>query len=353
MPNKLNLLDFNLADLKVFFTKLEEKPFRAQQLIQWIHQRGVTEFSQMTNLSSSLRQYLTEHAEILPLEIVSELISRDGTKKWLFKLQDGSLIETVFIPEVDRGTLCISSQVGCALGCKFCATGKLGFKRNLTFGEIIGQLWTVIGELSEDHTNKDHVITNVVFMGMGEPLLNFDNVVKAVDLMLDDLAYGLSKYRVTVSTSGIVPEMLRLSEVSKAALAISLHAPSNEVRSTLMPINKKYPLADVIEACKNYYKNEPRRVVTVEYIMLAGINDSTAQAKQLAALLRGVPCKVNLIPYNTGGSKPTNEDEYRASNQVTLDTFRNTLVSAGINTVTRRERGSDIAAACGQLAGNM
>lgn len=349
IKNKTNLLNLNCADLADFFVKMGEKPFRAQQLIKWIHQLGVTDFAAMTNMSLALREYLTEHAIVCPPEIVTEQISQDGTHKWLFKLEDGNLIETVFIPEDDRGTLCISSQVGCALGCDFCATGKLGFKRNLTVAEIIGQLWVVVRQLSTDRSTKDHVVTNVVFMGMGEPLLNFDNVVKALDLMLDDLAYGLSKYRVTISTSGIVPEMKRLRAISKASLAISLHAPTDELRSKLMPINKKYPLQNVIAVCKDYYQDEPRRVVTVEYVLLAGVNDSREQAAQLARLLRDVPCKVNLIPFNNAGGSVASC--YRIPKQVDIDAFRSILIAAGINTVTRKSRGADIAAACGQLVG--
>ena len=347
--NKTNLLNLNRADLVDFFVKMGEKPFRAQQLIKWIHQLGVTDFAAMTNMSLALREYLALHALVSPPETVVEQVSQDGTRKWLFKLEDGNLIETVYIPEDDRGTLCISSQVGCALGCAFCATGKMGFKRNLTLAEIIGQLWVVVRQLSCDRSTKDHVVTNVVFMGMGEPLLNFDNVIKALDLMLDDLAYGLSKYRVTISTSGIVPEMKRLRAISKAALAISLHAPTDELRSKLMPINKKYPLQDIVAVCKDYYQDEPRRVVTVEYILLAGVNDSREQAVQLACLLRGVPCKVNLIPFNNAGDSVASC--YRVPKQVDIDAFRGILIAAGINTVTRKSRGADIAAACGQLAG--
>jgi 23S rRNA (adenine2503-C2)-methyltransferase len=349
MP-KINLLDFTRNDLASFFVSMGEKPFRAQQLIKWIHQLFVTDFSNMTNLSIKLRQYLIENTEIKLPEIIAQQNSEDGTKKWLLKLIDNNYIEMVFIPEKDRGTLCISSQVGCALGCTFCATGKQGFKRNLTLAEIIGQLWLAIHELSPDHTNKNHTITNVVFMGMGEPLLNFDNVVKATELMFDDLAYGLSKYRVTISTSGIVPEIIKLNKVSKASLAISLHAPNDELRNKLVPINKKYPLKELLAACKDYYKDEPKRVITIEYIMLAGINDSLKEAEELVKLLRNIPCKINLIPFNFTPNKnlPT---IYRPSSQENIDSFRNILLAAGINTITRKSRGQDIAAACGQLVG--
>ena len=344
---KINLLDFDRKSLADFFVEIGEKSFRADQLIQWIHQLGITDFSLMTNLSIKLREYLTENAEIRPLELVDEQISKDGTRKWLFKLDPNKeeYIETVFIPEDDRGTLCVSSQVGCALKCIFCKTGELGFKRNLEVAEIIGQLWFAIRNLAQDKTTKSHAVTNVVFMGMGEPLLNFDNVVKALNLMFDDLAYGLSKYRVTVSTSGIVSEMRRLREVSKAALAVSLHAPDDELRSKLMPINKKYPLKEIIAVLKDYYRDEPKRMVTIEYIMIAGINDSISMAKKLVKILTGIPCKVNLIPFNSG------DNQYQSSSLENINKFRDVLMCAGINTVTRKSRGADIAAACGQLAG--
>lgn len=346
--SKINLLNFNREALAEFFVQMGEKPFRADQLIKWIHQLGVTDFSAMTNLSLSLRQYLTEHTEIRAPEIVTTQVSQDETRKWLLKLADGNCIEMVFIPEDDRGTLCISSQVGCPLQCDFCTTGKFGFKRNLEVSEIIGQLYLAVRELSPDKTTKSHVITNVVLMGMGEPLLNFDNVVKALDLMFDDLAYGLSKYRVTVSTAGIVPEIKRLREVSPVSLAISLHAVDDELRSKLMPINKKYPLKDLLLACENYFRDELRRMVTFEYIMLAGINDSVNDAHKLVRLLQGIPCKVNLIRFNQGNLGSFN---YKASSQETIDVFRNVLLAAGINTITRKSRGTDIKAACGELAG--
>jgi 23S rRNA (adenine2503-C2)-methyltransferase len=347
---KINLLNFNSTDLAAFFVEHGEKPFRAQQLIKWIHQLGVTDFSLMTNLSLVLREYLIANTEVRAPRIVAEQKSTDGTRKWLLELDDGNKIETVLIPEDDRVTLCVSTQVGCPIGCAFCFTGKLGFKRNLEIWEIIGQLWLAVRALSPDGTSKTHAVTNVVLMGMGEPLLNFENVVKAVDLMLDDLAYGLSKYRVTISTAGIVPAMERLRELSKASLAISLHAPNDELRSQIMPINKKYPLRELIAACKQYYQNEPKRVVTIEYIMLAGVNDSVAQAKELVKLLHGLPCKVNLIPYNAGDvSNLPGAISYRASAQEVIDSFRNVLLAAGINTITRKSRGADIAAACGQL----
>lgn len=331
---KINLFNFNRKSLTKFFTDLGEKSYRAVQIIKWIHQRRITDFSAMTDISLKLRQYLTEHAEIKFPEMIEEKISRDGTRKWLFRLVDNNYIETVFIPEEDRGTLCISSQAGCPLGCKFCATAQIGIKRNLTIAEIIGQLWLVSGK---------HTISNVVMMGMGEPLLNFDNVVAAMDLMMDDNAYGLSKYRVTLSTSGIVPVMYKLREVSEVSLAVSLHAPNDELRNQLMPINKKYPLKELMAACQAYFK-DPRRVVTFEYVMLDGINDAPEHAKQLVKLLTGIRCKVNLIPFN-----PFPESKYKCSTVTAIENFRNILLKAGINTITRKTRGADIQASCGQL----
>jgi len=344
MP-KINLLNFTCDELGEFFLKLGDKPFRSIQTIKWIHQLGMIDFAKMTNLSLSLRQYLSENCEIGLPEIAKEQIASDGTRKWLLKLEDDNFIETVFIPDGTRGTLCVSSQVGCPLGCSFCATGKLGFKRNLILAEIIGQLWLAVRKLSPDQTTRTHVITNVVFMGMGEPLLNYDNVLKATKLMLDDNAYGLSKYKVTISTCGLVPEMQLLHEQSEVALAVSLHAPTDDLRDQLIPINKKYPLKDLMEACDNYFKDQ-RRQVTIEYIMLDGVNDSDKQAKQLVKLLSHGRYKVNLIPGNivSGGS-------YKPSPMVRIDAFRDILLAAGITTITRKSRGEEIMAACGQLRG--
>lgn len=344
--SKVNLLNFTANDLIKFFSDLGEKSFRASQVIKWIHQLGITDFQQMTNLSLQLREYLTIHAEIKAPEVIREELAQDGTRKWLLGLGDNNYIETVFIPENSRGTLCVSSQVGCALGCNFCATGSMGFKRNLEVAEIIGQLWLAVRRLSPDQTARTHVITNVVFMGMGEPLLNYDNVVKATELMLDDNAYGLSKYKVTVSTCGITPEILRLREQSEVALAVSLHAPNDELRSKLMPVNKKYPLKELIAVCNSYFKDQ-RRQVTIEYIMLAGINDKIEHARQLVKLLSHGRYKVNLIPGNL-----VSHAEIRPSNMEDIDKFRQVLLDAGINTITRKSRGSEIAAACGQLAKN-
>lgn len=335
MP-KINLLNFTSTEFEEFFLKLNEKPFRAAQTIKWIHQLGMVDFAKMTNLSLLLRQYLFDHCEIKLPEIVKEQTASDGTCKWLLKLEDDSFIEAVFIPDGARGTLCVSSQVGCPLGCGFCATGKLGFKRNLTVAEIIGQLWLAV---------RKSTITNVVFMGMGEPLLNYDNVLKATKLMLNDNAYGLSKRKVTVSTCGLIPEIQRLREQSEVALAISLHAPTDELRDQLMPINKKYPIKDLITACDHYFDDQ-RRQVTIEYIMLNNINDSDAQAKQLVKLLSHGRYKVNLIPGNIVA-----HGSYKPSPMTRIDAFRKILLTAGITTITRKSRGEEIMAACGQLAG--
>jgi 23S rRNA (adenine2503-C2)-methyltransferase len=346
MPHKINLLDFNHQQMRQWMSEHGEKPFRAQQLMQWIHQQGLHDFSQMTNLGKRLRERLTEIADIRLPEKVSCQKSKDGTHKWLLKLACGNCIETVFIPEKKRGTLCVSSQVGCALNCTFCSTAKQGFNRNLTVAEIIGQVWVAVRELSQHKGAHDKRVTNVVMMGMGEPLLNFDHVVSAMDIMMDDLAYGLSKRRVTLSTSGVIPEMERLRALSPVSLAVSLHAPTDELRNELVPINKKYPLAQLMDVCSRYFKEEPKRVVTFEYVMLKGVNDQPEHAAALIQLLRHVPSKVNLIPFN-----PFPLTQYERSTQETIDAFRDQLVAKGINTITRKTRGDDIDAACGQLAG--
>ncbi len=334
--------------MRQFFSDCGEKPYRAQQLMQWIHQAGFYDFAQMTNLGKVLREQLTQTAEIKLPEIVSCQQSNDGTHKWLLKLDCGNCIETVYIPETKRGTLCVSSQVGCALNCTFCSTGKQGFNRNLSTAEIIGQVWLAVRELSQKQGAHDKRVTNVVMMGMGEPLLNFDNVVSAMDIMMDDFAYGLSKRRVTLSTSGVIPEMERLRERSPVSLAVSLHAPTDELRDELVPINKKYPLAQLMDICRDYFKNEPKRVVTFEYVMLKGVNDQPHHAAQLIKLLQNVPAKVNLIPFN-----PFPLTQYERSPQETINSFRDQLVLKGINTITRKTRGDDIDAACGQLAGEV
>lgn len=348
MNQKINLLDFNYQQMRNFFSELGDKPYRAQQVMQWIHQAGFHDFSQMTNLGKSLRERLSLTAEIRLPEIVTCQESADGTHKWLLKLDCGNCIETVFIPEATRGTLCVSSQVGCALNCSFCSTAKQGFNRNLSTAEIIGQVWLAVRELSQQNGAHDKRVTNVVMMGMGEPLLNFDNVVAAMDIMMDDFAYGLSKRRVTLSTSGVLPELERLREASPVALAVSLHAPNDELRNELVPINKKYPLAELMALCKRYFENEPKRKVTFEYVMLKGVNDQPEHAAQLIKLLRDVPAKVNLIPFN-----PFPMTQYQRSSQATIDAFREKLIAKGINTITRKTRGDDIDAACGQLAGEV
>lgn len=348
MSQKINLLNFNYQQMRNFFSDIGDKPYRAQQVMQWIHQAGFHDFSQMSNLGKALREKLTQMAEIRLPEIVTCQKSNDGTHKWLLKLDCGNCIETVFIPEATRGTLCVSSQVGCALNCSFCSTAKQGFNRNLSTAEIIGQVWLAVRELSQQDGAHDKRITNVVMMGMGEPLLNFDNVVAAMDIMMDDFAYGLSKRRVTLSTSGVLPELQKLREVSPVALAVSLHAPNDKLRNELVPINKKYPLVELMALCKTYFENEPKRKVTFEYVMLKGVNDQPEHAEQLIKLLRNVPSKVNLIPFN-----PFPLTQYERSSQAAIDAFRDKLVAKGINTITRKTRGDDIDAACGQLAGEV
>jgi len=347
MSPKLNLINLNRAEMEAFFDELGEKRFRASQVIQWIHQYGVSDFSEMTNVSKNLRNRLEETAEIRVPEIVVDQASSDGTHKWLLRVDSGNSVETVFIPEKGRGTLCVSTQVGCALECSFCSTARQGFNRNLTVAEIIGQVWVANRELGRD-PKGDRIISNVVFMGMGEPLLNFDNTVKAIDLLMDDFAYGLSKRRVTVSTSGVVPALDRLRQVSDVALALSLHAPDDRLRDELVPLNKKYPIKEVLSACKRYIEGDTRRKVTIEYVMLKGINDSLSHAKSLARLLTGLPCKVNLIPFN-----PFPGTQYERSSEEVINKFRDVLIKGGLITITRRTRGDDIDAACGQLVGKV
>lgn len=345
--NKINLLNLDRQGLEAFFTEIGEKAFRATQILKWIYQFGVDDFDAMTNLSKSLRESLKQKAVIRVPEIVTEQVSDDGTIKWLLRVDSGNCIETVFIPEADRGTLCVSSQVGCALDCTFCSTAQQGFNRNLSVAEIIGQVW-IANKAMQCMPRNNRVISNVVLMGMGEPLLNFDNVVKAMSLMMDDHAYGLSKRRVTLSTSGVIPALDRLKEVSDVSLAVSLHAPTDELRDKLVPINKKYPIKDLMAACKRYISGDTRRKITIEYVMLDGVNDSPQHARQLVNLLQGVPSKVNLIPFN-----PFPDTMYQCSNQERIDKFRDILVKAGLITVTRKTRGDDIDAACGQLAGKV
>lgn len=342
----MNLLNYTVDDLKEFFIQLGEPAYRASQLLKWIHQYGATDFTQMTNFSRALQAKLAEHATLEVPEILVNKKSKDGTQKWLLKLDCGNSVETVFIPEDDRGTLCISSQIGCGLNCTFCSTGAMGFNRNLTTAEIIGQVWVAVRSLSKQNGVHDRHVTNVVLMGMGEPLLNFDNVIKATQIMLDDFGYGLSKRRVTLSSSGLVPELEKLKEVSEVALAISLHAPNDVLRNEIVPINKKYPLKQLMNLCRHYFDTAPRRRVTFEYVMLDGVNDQMTHARELAKLVENVPCKINLIPFN-----PFPGTQYRCSAPDTIRAFQNYLMSKDLNTTVRKTRGDDIDAACGQLVG--
>jgi len=344
---KINLLGLDRRALEDYFAGIGEKPFRAAQVLSWLHHYSVDDFEAMTNLGKELRTRLKDLAVVEMPAIAHEQTAQDGTRKWLLRLNDGNCIETVFIPEEDRGTLCVSSQVGCTLNCTFCSTARQGFNRNLTAAEIIGQLRIANRALGRD-PKGERIVTNVVLMGMGEPLLNFDNVVTAMRLMLDDLAYGLSKRRVTLSTAGVIPLLDRLHAACPVSLAVSLHAPNDALRDQLVPLNKKYPIADLLAACKRYLADEPRRRVTFEYVMLAGVNDSPEHARQLVKLLRDFPGKVNLIPFN-----PFPETRYVRSDQATIDRFRDVLMQAGLMTMTRKTRGDDIDAACGQLAGRV
>jgi 23S rRNA (adenine2503-C2)-methyltransferase len=340
---RFNLLDYDRKGLAAFFVELGEKPFRATQLLKWIYQEGVEDFDLMTNLSKPLRVWLNENCYLATPEIVIEQIASDGTRKWALQTSCGNRIETVFIPEEGRGTLCVSSQIGCALACTFCSTAQQGFNRNLTTAEIIGQV--IVAQKRLGTTKK---ITNVVMMGMGEPLLNFDNVVAAMNLMMDDFTFGLSKRRVTISTSGVVPAMYRLTQVCDVSLAVSLHAVTDELRDELVPINKKYPLKELMEACRDNAKIAPRRTVTFEYVMLDGINDSMDDARGLIKLLKTVPSKLNLIPFN-----PFPNNAYRCSSKEAINRFKTVLNDAGIVTTIRKTRGEDIDAACGQLVGQV
>ncbi|MCS6766604.1 MAG: 23S rRNA (adenine(2503)-C(2))-methyltransferase RlmN [Candidatus Protistobacter heckmanni] len=346
---RTNLLDFDVDQLAAYCGELGEKPFRARQLQRCIHQRGAADFDTMTDLAKSLREKLRDRAEIRSPAIISDKASADGTRKWLLDVGNGDAVETVFIPEENRGTLCVSSQAGCAVNCRFCSTGKQGFSRNLAVGEIIGQLWMAERLLREQRgTPDERVISNVVMMGMGEPMLNFDNVVTAMRLMLDDNAYGLSRRRVTLSTSGVVPMIDRLAQELPVAMAVSLHAPEDKLRDDLVPINRKYPLAELLAACKRYLEFAPRDFITFEYCMLDGVNDSDAQARQLVRLVEGLPCKFNLIPFN-----PFPESGLLRSSDERVRRFGKVLADAGIVTTIRKTRGDDIDAACGQLAGEV
>ena len=342
-----NLLDLDPAALTAWFAEQGEKPFRARQVLRWIHRSGVADFEAMTDIAKSLREKLKARAVVAPPAVVSDKVSDDGTRKFLIDVGNGNAVETVFIPEDDRGTLCISTQAGCALDCAFCSTGKQGFNRNLTVAEIIGQLWQANNALGAVH-GDERVISNVVMMGMGEPLANFENTVAALKLMLDDNAYGLSRRRVTVSTSGLVPVMDRLREECPVALAVSLHAPNDKLRDELVPINQKYPLKELMAACQRYLEKAPRDFITFEYTMIDGINDSEGHARELLALVRNVPCKFNLIPFNPFPGSP-----FKRSPAERVRRFADILMQAGIVTTTRKTRGDDIDAACGQLAGQV
>ncbi|BCT68928.1 23S rRNA (adenine(2503)-C(2))-methyltransferase RlmN [Nitrosospira sp. NRS527] len=347
----VNLLDFDAKGLAGFFTEIGEKPFRARQLLRWIHRCGQADFGGMSDLAKELRDKLAATAVIESPHVISDHAAADGTRKWLLSVGADNGIETVYIPEANRGTLCISSQVGCALACTFCSTGRQGFNRNLTVSEIIGQLWWANKALAGafgGESVRDRAVTNVVMMGMGEPLANFENVVTALDLMLDDNAYGLSRRRVTVSTSGLIPAMDRLRERCPVALAVSLHAPNDALRDQLVPINKKYPIKELLAACERYLQSAPRDFVTFEYVMLDGINDSVAHARELVQLVRHTPCKFNLIPFN-----PFPNSGYKRSLPGAVSSFRDVLMQAGLVTTVRKTRGDDIAAACGQLAGKV
>ena len=346
--NTPNLLGLDQSALEDFFESIGEKKFRATQVMKWIHQLGVTDFQQMNNLSKDLRNQLTETSCIQNLHVTQDLISKDGTRKWLLQLHDGNHIEAVFIPEDDRGTLCVSSQVGCALDCSFCSTGRQGFNRNLTTAEIISQVW-LAAHLLEEEKKPGRKITNVVMMGMGEPLLNFDNTIMAVRIMMDDFAYGLSKRRVTVSTAGVVPAIDRLGDTLDMRLAVSLHATNDELRDELVPINKKYPLKELMAACRRFIdKQNTRSRITFEYVMLDGINDQPEHARELIKLLKGIPTLMNLIPFN-----PFEGSGYRTSSKNAVSRFREILQNSGMTTVVRKTRGEDIDAACGQLAGKI
>lgn len=355
--SKVNLLEFDFEELKAFFTEMGEKAFRATQVMKWIHQRGADNFEEMTDLSKSLREKLQASAEIRAPQIVLEQKSGDGTRKWVLELDDrgtasretaaiGNKVEMVFIPEGKRGTLCVSSQVGCSLDCSFCSTARQGFSRNLSFAEIIGQVWQARRELLKDGDEEN--LTNVVMMGMGEPLMNYKTVIQAVNTMMDDRAYGLSKRKVTISTSGIVPAMERMIEDTEASLAVSLHAPNDTLRNELVPINQKHPIKELLAVCDKWVAAGSKRHVTYEYVMLEEVNDTPAHARALAKLLKGRAAKVNLIPFN-----PFPDSGYKRSSEQRIAEFKRILNSQGVFTFPRKTRGDDIDAACGQLVGKV
>ena len=357
MTTKTNLLNFDRQELGQYFETLGEKSFRANQVFKWIHQEFETNFNQMNNLSKTLRVRLAQETVVEMPQIEKTQISNDGTRKWLMRLADGNGVEVVLIPESDRATLCISSQVGCVLNCSFCATAQQGFNRNLKTAEIVGQVWQAWNELASEQDSKRSLqregkdprpITNIVLMGMGEPLLNFDEVTKAIRILLDDFAFGLSKRRITLSTAGVIPGMAKLAKELPVSLAVSLHATNDELRNTLVPLNKKYGISPLLEACREYVKGRARTRVTFEYLMLDKVNDSDEQAHELVKLLKDVPAKVNLIPFN-----PVENTPYKRSTSGRVNAFREILMQNGIITVTRKTRGDDIDAACGQLVGKV
>ena len=348
-PESVNLLGLNQKSLEEFFVSIEERPFRAVQVMKWIHQRGVSDFSQMTDLSKELREKLENNCVVKAPEVIYEKTSEDGTRKWVISVGNKDLIEMVLIPEKNRATLCVSSQVGCAVDCSFCATGKQGFSRNLNLDEIIGQVWVAANSFGVPRSPNDRPITNVVMMGMGEPLLNFDPVVDAMNLMMDDNAYGLSKRKVTLSTSGIVPKIDDLGKVTDVALTVSLHAPNDELRNKLVPINKKYPIKDLIDSVKRYVEGcSDKRVTTIEYILIEDVNDSLELADELCELLTQIDCKINLIPFN-----PFAESKYKRPSGNRVKRFQKHLQDNGYVTTIRSTRGDDIMAACGQLVGQV
>ncbi len=359
-PDRTNLLGLDRPQLEAFVAQLGSKPFRARQLMHWIYKRGLGSFAQMTDLAKEFRARLDERAEVRAPEIVSVQTSADGTTKWLLKADANQAFETVFIPEPDRGTLCISSQVGCALDCSFCATAQQGFNRNLSSAEIVGQVWLAARELERAEraqaltaaapapAGDERHVTHVVLMGMGEPLANFRNVLPALRVLMDDFGFDLSRRRVTLSTSGLVPQIYKRAEETNVALAVSLHAPDDALRNELVPINRKHPIAELLMACWHYLDEQNGRSVTFEYVLLAGVNDSPAQARALARLLKGHPAKVNLIPFN-----PFPGTRYRRSSAPVIQSFRDELLQRGVLATVRRTRGEDIDAACGQLAGRV
>lgn len=344
---RTNLLDFDRNGMRAFFADMGEKPWRADQVMKWIYHRLESDFAVMTDLGKSLRQKLPEVAVIAPPMALLDKVSGDGTRKWLLGMDAGNAVETVYIPEPTRGTLCVSSQIGCGLNCSFCSTGTQGFNRNLAAAEIIGQVWHAAKQLG-NITHQQRRITNVVMMGMGEPLLNFDNVVKAMNLMRDDLGFGLASKRVTLSTAGVVPMIDKLGEVADVSLAVSLHAPNDELRTQLVPLNKRWPIAELLDACTRYAARRPRTSITFEYTLMKDVNDTPALAKQLVKRMHGLPGKVNLIPFN-----PFPGTQFERSDEDTIRAFQTILLNAGVQTMVRRTRGEDIDAACGQLKGRV